>query len=256
MTKTITRAAYMAHDITHAEYYGAIVECLGETAVRALLPAKTDGPRTPEDWRALLAQDEHFNALSTWDAKHDAIARLASAAPELRAITGSGGWSRADSVCTLKEAARRVAADKPAADEPITIARFIQDAADAGRPFKFRATRINARPDRGDEWDKTARHWRITITRDGRQMRLHYSQGSAIKDDPTLEDVLDCVAMDAAGINNAQGFEDWCSEYGYDTDSRKAERVYLECVEQAEKLAALIGDPDEYDRLLFNTERL
>lgn len=143
-----------------------------------------------------------------------------------------------------------------AATDQITISQFIQDAADIGRPFKFRATRIDARPDRlSDEWSASARHWRITITRDGRQMRVYFSQGSAHTDAPTLEDVLDCLASDAAGINNAAGFDDWCSEYGYDTDSRKAERIYKACARQGAALARLM-DADEFDTLLFNTERM
>ena len=84
---------------------------------------------------------------------------------------------------------------------------------------------------------------------------VYFSQGSAHKKPPTLADVLDCLASDASGVDNAQSFEDWASEYGYDTDSRKAERTYRICEEQAQKLKALLGQ-DAYNQLLYSTERL
>jgi hypothetical protein len=209
----ITRRDYMAGLITHTAYYGAIVEVIGETALRALLP----GTRTPDDWRALVAANEHLNnvPLASWDKQHDTVVRLIQPVkPKLKAITGPGGWSLSDSVCTLKETARRYAEGGEASDAPITLSQFIQGAADIGRPFKFTASRISSRPDGITDWGVGARHWRITITRDGRQMRVYFSQGSAHTAPPTLDDVLDCLASDAAGIENARGFDDWCSEYG------------------------------------------
>jgi len=47
---------------------------------------------------------------------------------------------------------------------------------------------------------------------------------------PTLAEVLGSLIMDGSADFNAQSFEDWASEYGYDTDSRKAEGIYNECV--------------------------
>jgi hypothetical protein len=72
--------------------------------------------------------------------------------------------------------------------------------------------------------------------------------------EPTADEVLDCLASDAAGIENAQSFEDWCSEYGYDTDSRKAEKTFKACEHSARRLKAFLGD-DLYDQLLWHTER-
>src|SRR3990167_6696052 len=39
---------------------------------------------------------------------------------------------------------------------------------------------------------------------------------------PTAEDVLDCLASDAAGVENNRDFDEWAGDYGYDTDSREA----------------------------------
>lgn len=100
-----------------------------------------------------------------------------------------------------------------------------------------------------------ATHWLVTL-RSGRfSMRVPFSQGSAYTKEPTAADVLDCLASDAAGFENAQSFEDWCAEYGYDTDSRKAFRTYSTIRRQANKLRAMLGDAN-YETLLWKTERL
>lgn len=104
-------------------------------------------------------------------------------------------------------------------------------------------------------------HWRCVIRcgRDQRRrMTVVFSMGLGIIGQPKLRDVLDCLAADAAGIENAQGdFASWASEYGFDTDSRKAERTFRACQRQAQKLERMLsgqGD-DAFNTLLFNTER-
>ena len=103
------------------------------------------------------------------------------------------------------------------------------------------------------------RNFDCTITMVGRgnhePMTVYFSQGSAHKKNPTLAEVLDCLASEASGVDNARSFEDWASEYGYDTDSRKAERTYQICKKQAQELKALLGQ-DAYNQLLYSTEGL
>lgn len=72
---------------------------------------------------------------------------------------------------------------------------------------------------------------------------------------PSLADFLDCLAMDASSYDDARDFSDWCSEYGYDDDSRTAERTYNMIAEQSKQLRRLLGDAD-YRELIENTERL
>lgn len=86
-------------------------------------------------------------------------------------------------------------------------------------------------------------------------MRLYFSKGVGHNGaEPTVDEVLDCLASDAAGIDNSRGFDDWCSEYGYDTDSRRAEKVYRQCERQAQRLKKFLGD-DCYQQLLWDIER-
>jgi hypothetical protein len=119
--------------------------------------------------------------------------------------------------------------------------------------YSFKATRVDSNPNMADT---SMDHWRVQFSKDKRQMTTYFSMGRGHNGRmPEAADVLDCLASDAAGIENAQGFEDWCSEYGYDVDSRKAERIYKTCQRQASKLKAFLGE-SEYEALLWNVERL
>lgn len=57
---------------------------------------------------------------------------------------------------------------------------------------------------------------------------------------PELVDVLSCLVVDSHALE-ADGFEDWAADYGYDTDSRAAKKIYSTCKKQARKLAKLIN---------------
>jgi hypothetical protein len=98
-------------------------------------------------------------------------------------------------------------------------------------------------------------HFKITLKRKGKRLTTYFSQGYGISTEPSAEDLLNCLGSDSAGIENAASFEDWASEYGYDTDSRKAERTFKVCERQAAKLKAFLGE-DAYKELLWETEQL
>jgi hypothetical protein len=97
-------------------------------------------------------------------------------------------------------------------------------------------------------------HYKVTLRRPGKQMTLYFSHGQAVCHDPEVEDVLDCLASDSSSVENAKGFEDWAREFGYDTDSRKAEKTYDACQDQAVKLCKFLGR-ELYEELLWKTER-
>jgi len=106
-----------------------------------------------------------------------------------------------------------------------------------------------------DDWARTATHWKCVIRKGRARMTVHFSQGSAVAREPTLEDILDSLGSEAGGYLNARGFEDWAGEYGYDTDSRSAERTYRAIGSQVDDLRRLLGE-DALQELAFNTERL
>lgn len=63
------------------------------------------------------------------------------------------------------------------------------------------------------------------------------ADGNRIALTPKAGDVLYSLMLDASVIDYG-GFENWAAEYGYDTDSRKAEKIYRECLESALALRA------------------
>jgi hypothetical protein len=131
-----------------------------------------------------------------------------------------------------------------------TLEQFISK---AGLEFDCKPT--NANPHMSD-MPHGSSHWLCTIRNaDGNgEMVVPFSQGPGLEKMPTLADVLDCLASDAAGFQNAASFEDWASEYGYDTDSRKAEKIYKAVSQQSSDLELILGS-GLYEELLFETER-
>ena len=75
-----------------------------------------------------------------------------------------------------------------------------------------------------------------------------WKQGTGCKEKPDPAEVLARVCED---YQSAKGrtFEDWAGEYGYDTDSRAAEKIFRACMAQGEKLARL-GVSDEMQQKL------
>lgn len=106
------------------------------------------------------------------------------------------------------------------------------------------------------DWARGTSHYRCVLKIGPRRMTTYFSMGSAYTKEPSAEDLIDCLASDAASIENARSFEDWCADYGYDADSRKAEKIYKTCARQAARLRNLVGDSAMFRRLLFDTERL
>jgi hypothetical protein len=104
------------------------------------------------------------------------------------------------------------------------------------------------------DWND-ANHYKCKITMGCKQVTIYFSQGYGVTHEPEAADVLNCLADDSAGVSNARSFEEWADEYGYDTDSRKAEKTYNVCVKQAAGLLSFLGE-DLYNELLWETERL
>ncbi len=57
---------------------------------------------------------------------------------------------------------------------------------------------------------------------------------------PDIADVFYSLLLDSEAVNYS-GFEQWASEYGYETDSRAAEKVYRACLDIGLKINGLFG---------------
>lgn len=77
-----------------------------------------------------------------------------------------------------------------------------------------------------------------TLTRDGKSYSFEFGQSIADgAKEPTMYDILACMTK-----NDPYSFEDFCHEYGYDEDSRKAERTYEAVKEEWANVDDLFGD--------------
>lgn len=65
--------------------------------------------------------------------------------------------------------------------------------------------------------------------------------GDKFPERPTNYDILACIGMDATV---PETFEEFCADFGYDEDSRKAEKTYKQCAAHTKKLRAYFS-PEE-----------
>ena len=97
-------------------------------------------------------------------------------------------------------------------------------------------------------------HWKVALRRPGHTMTTYFSMGLGHKGkQPQAADVLDCLASDAIGTSD--DFEDFCSNFAYNTDSRKAEKIYKACQHSAARLNNFLGST-LYEDLLYHTKRM
>lgn len=69
-------------------------------------------------------------------------------------------------------------------------------------------------------------------------MSVWYSMGSAHTGEPKVLDVVGSLVMDASCEDT---FKDFCDSFGYDQDSRKAEKVWKACQSIKVRLHKLLG---------------
>jgi len=94
--------------------------------------------------------------------------------------------------------------------------------------------------------DKQARDiYNITLKRGGREYTFKFGQSvvnSGKKPNrkaPTAYDVLACITKYDPGT-----FEEFCGEFGYDTDSKKAEKTYKAVVQEWLTVSRLYNDEE------------
>lgn len=67
-----------------------------------------------------------------------------------------------------------------------------------------------------------------------------WRQGLGIESDPDVGSVLYTLVSDAYA--GEESFDDFCANYGLDTDSRKAHKTWKKCRKTADKLVDLFGE--------------
>lgn len=86
------------------------------------------------------------------------------------------------------------------------------------------------------EW--AAQQWNITLRHGRKRMTFPYYGGGAASD-PSADDVVETLTLDGYALSVS--FDEWCDEYGYDTDSRSALQTYKACRRLGERFARLLA---------------
>lgn len=85
-----------------------------------------------------------------------------------------------------------------------------------------------------------ASQYKVTLRVAGRQITVPFYMGAGHTAEPTAADVLYCLASDARAGD--MSFDDFCSDFGYDSDSRKAEQTWKACVRMAPRVRRFLGE--------------
>ena len=110
-------------------------------------------------------------------------------------------------------------------------------------------------PESEKRWYNEATHWRVYLRnpRNGATMQVTYSMGSGHEGRmPTVAEVLDSVASDAAIFEDVRNEYDLADEFGM--TASKAHKLYRALSYQARKLQGFLGD--QYNAFLYETDRL
>lgn len=93
--------------------------------------------------------------------------------------------------------------------------------------------------------------WEVTLRNGRRRLSVPFFTGEGLRGhgEPSAAGVLACLLSDA-GVS--ADFEEFCSEFGYDVDSRKAERTHVACLAIRAKLEKFLGA--EFDDALAGGE--
>lgn len=120
-----------------------------------------------------------------------------------------------------------------------------------GLTLSWSATDSN--PDMVDHTWK-ADHYIVTISGGaGLPTSLYFSKGKGNHGAaPTIEEVLESLAMNARGVKNTDGFKEWAEELGLNSDSIRERESYEAGVRVMHDLERTIGEA-AMEQLLWNT---
>lgn len=122
----------------------------------------------------------------------------------------------------------------------MTIQEFINE-----NKITMITKQVDTRPD-VESWSHGSRHYKITLKNNGKRFTFFFSQGSAIKNKPTLDEVFECLVSDALAVDYVSDVWDFAQEYGYnlniEKDYKRAVSGLRACKRTDKALTRLFGD--------------
>ncbi len=103
---------------------------------------------------------------------------------------------------------------------------------------------------RPEGFDPNGHGWTVLVKYGRRKFTTPFFTGS-LSGEPSASGVLQCLQSDTYNLDH--GFTNWAEDFGFDTDSRKAEATYKQCVKQRDGLRCLFGD--DFDEFVTLDER-
>ena len=114
---------------------------------------------------------------------------------------------------------------------------------------KCESEMVGENPNMSGDMPAGSYHYKVTLYRRlpgsgrSRQITTYFSMGPALCHEPEAADVLSSLMLDAR--TGEETFEDFCSEFGYDEDSRKAYKTWEFCRDFAPKVERFLGEDRE-----------
>ena len=94
-----------------------------------------------------------------------------------------------------------------------------------------------------DDTDKLFHNvYKVTVSYNGKKTSFKFYDSAHNTDmgiEPSKESLLETIVSDY-NYTDYTTFEEFCGEFGYDKDSRKAEKIFKACLKQAEKIQKVI----------------
>lgn len=115
---------------------------------------------------------------------------------------------------------------------------YEKQANDFAKKYGVKMTELSMRY--GSMWDETQERciFKMRLSRNRKSYTFEFGQSIAAgSKTPTMYDVLACLQKYDCGT-----FEEFCLSYGFDEDSRNAERTYKGCVKEYAAVERLFGD--------------
>jgi len=100
--------------------------------------------------------------------------------------------------------------------------------------------RHRSHPNKVSEWQAKANCYRVTLNYQGRTYSLYYYQGQGIKSDPSVSDVIACLANDLTILNGCETLKCFGECMGWNSETAN---TYRALKRQGARYSKLIGHP-------------
>lgn len=100
--------------------------------------------------------------------------------------------------------------------------------------------RHKAHPNHATAWQLKMNSYRVTLSYQGRTYSLYFYQGTGITRDPSVSDIVACLASDLSILSGCDTLKCFGECFGYDENTAS---TYRAIKRQSARYSKLIGDP-------------